>query len=98
MNKNILLKYMLMYVPFVLGIVLFSFGIYNVFSSLLLFVGGYVAVKNTFDYRKIRKNAENVKIVNDTIKQKEVVKRNPENMVGFKRTRRYGRVRKRIKY
>lgn len=99
MNKKLIFKYVLLYVPFILGLGLFSFGILNLFSSLLLFLGGYIAIKNTFDYRKVRKNIDSVKIENDEIIKKEYVpKRTAEQIPGFKRTRRYERVRKRVKY
>ena len=54
--KKIILKYLFLYLPFVMGIVLFSNGVVNLFSSLLLFAGGYVSIKNTFDYRLVKKN------------------------------------------
>lgn len=53
-----ILRYILIYFPFILGIILFSFKIVNLFSSLCLFLGGYIAIKNTFDYRLIKKNRE----------------------------------------
>ena len=51
-------RYMIIYVPFLLGIILFSFNVVNLFSSFCLCIGGYVAIKNTFDYRLVRKNRE----------------------------------------
>jgi len=90
----------------VVGIVLFSSGVVNLFSSLLLFLGGYVAIKNTIDYRLVRKNINGVKLKNEEdgkiVKvnkinngEKVYVKSmNPENISGFKRTRRYSRVRR----
>lgn len=61
MNKKLLLRYVLLCLPFVVGSVLYSFGVVNIVSSLLFFVGGYAAIKNVFDYRKVRKN---INIVN----------------------------------
>lgn len=99
MNKKLIFKYVLLYIPFVIGIGLFSFGIFNLFSSLLLFLGGYIAIKNTVDYRKVRKNIDSVKIECEEVKKKEYVpKKTTEQIPGFKRTRRYERVRKRVKY
>lgn len=105
---------------FILGIVLFSLGITNLFSSLLLLVGGYLSVKNTLDYRLIRQNinslkrGKNVKLDvcrYDSIENKELdvnmvnsremvssikpIIHNVDDIVGVKRIRRYGRVRKR---
>ena len=97
MKKKILLKYILMYIPFVVGIMLYSFNIYNLFSSLLLFLGGYVALKNTLDYRKINKNINSVKEFNDDI-GRNIVSDNDKNTVTIKRSKRNIRVRKRVKY
>ena len=63
MNKKLIFRCVLLYVPFVVGIGLFSFGIFNLFSSLLLFAGGYLAIKNTFDYRKVKKNVESIQLL-----------------------------------
>ena len=106
MRKNILFKYVFLGIPLVSGILLFSFGIINLFSSLLLFLGGYVFVKNALDYRKVRKNTGvnltkkeiepikvNVKKI-DHSKKVYVKPMNVENIVGLKRTRRYSRVRR----
>ena len=59
-------RYVMIYFPFLLGIVLCSFNIVNLFSALCLFIGGYIAIKNTFDYRLVKKNREygNEKIIN----------------------------------
>ena len=83
-----LLLIMYICVPFLLGIVLFSFGIVNLFSSLCLFLGGYIFVKNTLDYRVVRKNREFVK--RDNIK-----KEDKRDVVGAVRTK--GRKRERIR-
>lgn len=56
--KKVILKYLFLYLLFATGIVLFSNGVVNLFSSLLLFVGGYVSIKNTFDYRLVKKNID----------------------------------------
>ena len=57
-------RFVLLYLPFLLGLVLFSFGTINLVSSLCLFLGGYVALKNTLDYRLIKKNKKsNIKVV-----------------------------------
>ena len=118
MNK-IFIKYLMMYMAFILGIVLFSVGIMNLFSSLLLFVGGYLSIKNTLDYRLIKRNINKLKRDNGVIdvcvytgtedkkidismdNEKEMVSsikpinHNIDDIVGVKRIRRYGRVRKR---
>ena len=94
MNKKLLLRYILLYLPFLLGIVMFSFNIVNLFSSLLLFLGGYIAIKNTFDYRMIRKNVKNSKVENNiNLEKNDIEVSSP--MV--KRRRGYERVRKRTK-
>lgn len=61
MSKKLLIKYILMYFPAVIGAVLFSNGVVNLFSSLLLFFGGYIAIKNTLDYRLVKKNIDSIK-------------------------------------
>lgn len=108
MNKKLILRYILMYIPFSLGVILFSSGTINLFSSLLLFVGGYVAIKNTFDYRKIRKNVKSINQVNrnninnkvnsSSYKKDYSRVKNPEHIIGFKRNIRHPKVRKRTKY
>lgn len=59
--KKIIL-FIYIFFPFILGIGLFSLGIINLFSSLCLFLGGYILLKNTLDYRVVRKNK---KIINE---------------------------------
>ena len=97
MNKKLIFRYVLLYVPFVLGIGLFSFGIFNLFSSLLLFAGGYLAIKNTFDYRKVKKNVESIQIEDNSKKKDDYTDKSSENITNFKRVKKYSRVRKKIK-
>ena len=82
------------------GGLLFSFGVYNLFSSLMFFVGGYVALKNIFDYRKILKNKEEndfcIEHVKNSYEKDYSYRRNAENVIGIKRTRRYSRVRRKF--
>ena len=59
--KKVFVKYLMMYIPFVSGGVLFSMGVTKLFSSLLLFVGGYIAIKNTLDYRLVKRNISKLK-------------------------------------
>ena len=84
-----------MYLSFVLGIILFSNGVVNLFSSLLLFVGGYISVKNTFDYRIINKNREKINNFSQNIENRcnDIDVRTLE----IKRVKRNIRVRKREK-
>ena len=117
MNKKLLLRYVLLCLPFAVGSVVYSFGVVNIVSSLLFFVGGYVAIKNIFDYRKVRKNInivnarKNVFVDNrldndvDSIQKVKVYEKSNNNtyksydcIPGLKRTRRYGKVRRRVKY
>ena len=95
--RKIILRYILLGLPFIVGSVMFGFGIYNIISSLLFFCGGYVFVKNIFDYRKVRKN-KNLVVDNkiDVVKNDKVY-RTAEEIPMLKRTRVYHRVRKRIK-
>ena len=111
MNKKILLKYLLMYVTMFAGIVMYNLGIVNIFSTMFTFVGGYIAIKNTFDYRKVRRNMkilegiDNISITKDrdiVIKEMSEDKKTDsikpiktENIIGLKRTRVYSRVRRR---
>ena len=98
MKKKLIVKYVFLYLPFFVGIFMFSFGIVNIFSSLFLFLGGYIAIKNTFDYRMVRKNIDNTNRCNDSCRKVSVSSKEMEKTIGVKRTRRYSRVRKRIKY
>ena len=95
--RKIMLKYILLLLPFVIGSVMFGFGIYNIVSSLLFFVGGYMFVKNIFDYRKIRKNKKLLIDNQDNIVKKDKVYRTSEEIPMLKRTRIHHRVRKRVK-
>lgn len=56
MKKKIIRRYLIIGIPFMIGTLLFSIGIINILSSLLLFCGGYILFKNIFDYRKIHRN------------------------------------------
>lgn len=112
MNKKLLVRYVLICLPFVLGTLLFSFGVFNFISSILFFAGGYVAIKNLCDYRKINMNKRIVndsKINNDIKLENNSVgvdldKKNVnyryqsyDSIPGFKRTMVYKKVRKRVK-
>lgn len=67
MKKKLIVRYVFLCMPFIIGIFLYSGGMINIFSSVLFFGGGYVAIKNIFDYRKINKNIRKI-LVNDDIK------------------------------
>jgi len=95
--KKLILKYILLLLPFLVGTVMFSFGIYNIISSLLFFVGGYVFLKNVFDYRKIKKNKKIIEEKYNIIPKENNYYKSSENIVGLKRTRIHHRVRKRVK-
>ena len=108
MKKQLFIKFIIIYLPFILGIGMFSFGYINLFSSLLLFLGGYVSIKNTLDYRRLKKNINNIhkkmerepivvnvkKIDNKKNGKCYVKPMVAANMVGIKRTRRYTKVRR----
>ena len=101
MSKKTLLKYVFMYLLFILGVLFYSNGIITLFSSILLFGGGYISLKNTVDYRLIKRNFnKHSEFSNDIINENKVVHNknirlnNPENIIGVKRTRRYSRVRR----
>ena len=98
MRKKILIRYLLLFLPFIIGSVYFSLGIYNLFSSILFFVGGYIGLKNVLDYRKIYKyknNISKIEKVDDDVKKKD---RSYDSVVSIKRTRRHNKVKKRVKY
>ena len=56
MKKKIIKRYILLCLPFMCGLLLYGVGNYGIVSSLLFFVGGYVLIKNVFDYRVVMKN------------------------------------------
>ena len=60
MNKKALLIYLCKYLPFVFGIGLLSFGGINLISVLLIVIGSYIIIKNLFDYRKVKKNYDDI--------------------------------------
>lgn len=80
MKIKLLFKYMLMYMPFILGIILLSFGLVNFVSFLLLIVGGYIAIKNTFDYRLVKRHIRKIKLNNKMVNQN-CINNNRENTV-----------------
>ena len=109
MTKKILLKYLFMYLSFILGLILYSVGVMNIFSTLLVFVGGYISIKNTFDYRLVKRNINNndnskINIDNnydlkneECLKVKDKVKIKPKNVgncVSMRYKRRCSRVRR----
>lgn len=107
MSIKILIKYLLLYFLFLLGMILYYVGLVNLFSSLLLFLGGYIAIKNTFDYRLVRKNISSIKKDSDDNhlieldkeqdkkNERQVIRQiNCDDVVGVKRVRSYSRVRK----
>ena len=95
--KKLILKYILLLLPFLIGSIMFSFSIYNIISSLLFFVGGYVFLKNVFDYRKIKRNKKIIDEKYVFIPRENNYYKSCENIVGIKRTRVHHRVRKRVK-
>ena len=104
MKKQLIIKFIIMYLPFILGLGMFSLCYINLVSSLLLFLGGYISVKNTFDYRRLKKNMGNIpkkvdkKSIVVNVEKKDnnnyIKSINAEDIVGIKRTRRYTRVRR----
>ena len=105
MTKKILLKYLFMYLSFILGLILYSVGVMNIFSTLLVFVGGYISIKNTFDYRLVKRNINNndnskINIDNNyDLKNEECLKvkikpKNVGNGVSMRYKRRCSRVRR----
>ena len=95
MNRKVMIKYILIYIPFITGIGMYSFSIINLFSSLLFFVGGYIAIKNTLDYRTVKRNIDMSKIDNIYIDDDYNDKNN--NIVCVRKMKRNIKVRKRVK-
>ena len=56
MKKKLIKRYLMLCLPFVCGLLLYRLGSYGIVSSLLFFCGGYILIKNIFDYRVVRKN------------------------------------------
>jgi len=107
MYLKLFIKYLLMYLPVIFGVILYVSGVVNLFSSLLLFLGGYIAIKNTLDYRLVKKNINNVKysqksdikveldnVSSKCIDRENIKSKNCDGIVGLKRVRRYSRVRR----
>ena len=67
MIKKILVRYSILGLPFIFGILLYITNKINIISSLLLFVGGYIFIKNLFDYRKIKRNIYYMKKKNNNL-------------------------------
>ena len=98
MKQKLLKKYILLCIPFITGAILYSLSIYNIFSSILFFAGGYIAIKNMCDYRKIKKNINiskkiELKTINNS--NNNINYRNIESIKGIKRNRVYKKVRRR---
>lgn len=56
MRKKLIKRYVLLCIPFICGCLLYGIGSYGIVSSILFFGGGYVVIKNIFDYRMVNKN------------------------------------------
>ena len=67
MIKKILIRYSILGLSFIFGILLYINNKINIISSLLLFVGGYIFIKNLFDYRKIKRNIYYIKKKNNNL-------------------------------
>lgn len=91
-------KYILICLPFVSGSLLFSFGIYNFFSSMLFFGGGYVFLKKICNdkIKKVNDHDEDILEINNGYK-KDYSYRSGGNAVLYKRVKRNLRVRKKVK-
>ena len=100
MDKKRLLYFILKFVPFIIGIILFKLGIINLISSLLLFVGGYISIKNIFDYRVLRKNIDSI-LDNKYVIEKKEDNFNLNNSNNIYKKRNYSKdkvkIRKRVK-
>ena len=96
MKKGIY-KYIFWGLPFFVGSIMFSLGIYSIVSSLLFFLGGYVFIKNIFDYRRINKNKSLIIDKHVDIVNRNKVYRSCDDIPMLKRTRIHHKVRKRIK-
>jgi len=79
MKIKLLFRYILLYMPFIIGILLLSLGVVNFLSFLLLIVGGYIAIKNTFDYRLVKRHIRKIKLDNVNINKDNLV--NKDDMV-----------------
>lgn len=99
MNKKLILKYIFICSPFLIGTILFTLGIFNIFSSVLLFLGGYIAIKNIFDYRKVRKNINSVNRVEKRIDYPKTnhIFKNDNQHIELTKKRKISLIRKRIK-
>ena len=56
MKKKLIKKYILLCIPFICGTFLYVMNSYGIFSSILFFGGGYIVIKNVFDYRMVNRN------------------------------------------
>ena len=96
MKRKLLYRYILIYIPMVVGGVLYCLNSINIVSSLLLFLGGYIAIKNTFDYRMVKKNVKKVSNCENTDRNINDGYSKDKMMIMMKRKRNI-RVRKREK-
>ena len=96
MNNKFIKRYFWLSVPFLCGILMYSLDIYNLVSSILFFAGGYIVLKNIFDYRNVNKNKKKIEesLVNNNYRNTYM---NSNSIVGLKRVYRHERVRKRVK-
>ena len=60
MNKKALFKNICKYIPFMMGVIYLNFGVFNFVSFSLVVIGGYIVIKNLFDYRLVRKNYNDI--------------------------------------
>lgn len=67
MKRKLIKRYMLLSLPFICGLLLYGIGSYGIVSSLLFFLGGYILIKNIFDYRVVIKNIKKCNNVDNGI-------------------------------
>jgi len=60
MNRKALFINMCKYIPFIMGNIMLFSGVVNLFAILMIVMGGYVIIKNLFDYRMVKKNYNDI--------------------------------------
>lgn len=61
MSKKIIIKNILKFVPLFVGIILCTTKTYSQIGIIFLFTGGYIIIKNLFDYRQRNKTIKEFK-------------------------------------
>ena len=85
MSKKIIIKNILKFVPLFVGIILCTTKTYSQIGIIFLFTGGYIIIKNLFDYRQRNKTIKKIssKTINhsNTLSKDKILNKENEHQI-----------------